>query len=128
MLIEGEKAMAQVIFESEKDLVHVSAAGFFNCSSVEDDLSTATSHSPLKYGDSIDSTRCETHSYSHTHTHSTPPKSTPQEPSRHVKISPSQSYISKYLSASNLATGSGSEKAILSGKWWLDDEEDKNLC
>ena len=51
------------------------------------------------------------------------PSKTPSKINENVAKSPSQSYISKYLAASSGLQET--ENTILSGKWWLDDGDEK---
>ena len=107
LIIEGESAMAQAIFESEKDLMLVNQSE--SAGSQDDDQLHArllflkngkdtVSKSPLKASSS-------------------------SQGERNKLFSPSQSYISKYLAASNAALEK--ESTVLSGKWWLDEDDGK---
>lgn len=111
LVIEGESAMAQAIFESEKDLIHVNQGEHMN-SQDDDQLNARLLF--LKNGKNTVSR--------------SPPRGSNGSGSgsqgeRNKLFNPSQSYISKYLAASNAALEK--ESNVLSGKWWLDEDEGK---
>jgi hypothetical protein len=106
LIIEGESAMAHAIFESEKDLIHINQSE--HTGSQDDDQINARLLF-LKNGKDAES--------------KSPNKASISQGERNKLFSPSQSYISKYLAASNAALEK--ESTVLCGKWWLDEDEGK---
>jgi hypothetical protein len=106
LIIEGESAMAHAIFESEKDLIHINQSE--HTGNQDDDQINARLLF-LKNGKDTES--------------KSPNKASISQGERNKLFSPSQSYISKYLAASNAALEK--ESTVLCGKWWLDEDEGK---
>lgn len=110
IIIEGETAMAQAIFESEKDLILANQSE--HSGPQDEDAVLQARLLFLKNGNGKDKSSKSPYK----------PGSRSQE-DRNKLFSPSQSYISKYLAASNAALEK--ESTVLSGKWWLDEGDNE---
>jgi hypothetical protein len=107
ILLEGEKALARPILE-DKLALHNDSENHFTTSSSSSSSSSNGSRSGSGSGSDTTEKECES-----------PARVLVFNDEKPVR---NQSYISKYLAATSVSSEE-SAKTVLSGKWWLDDED-----